>query len=60
MKYITLHIKQTYSVYVQEDRMLEFTQNYFLDSNKDQFAKNMYLYNCIMEGWVKRSLNGIE
>ena len=60
MKYITLHIKQTYSVYVQEDRMLEFTQNYFLDYNKDQFDKNMYLYNCIMEGWVKRSLNGIE
>jgi len=54
MNYITVAIKDNYSVYVQEDRLLEFTQDYFLDSVKDTHAKNMYLYDCIMAGWVKR------
>jgi hypothetical protein len=48
-------IKENYSVYVQEDRLLEFTEAYFLDSTKDDHTKNMYLYDCIMEGWIKRS-----
>jgi hypothetical protein len=55
MNYIIVLIKENYSVYVQEDRLLEFTEAYFLDSTKDDHTKNMYLYDCIMEGWIKRS-----
>lgn len=41
-------------MYVQEDRNIEFLQNYFLDSAKDARAKGQYLYEAIMAGWVKR------
>jgi hypothetical protein len=54
MKYITVAIQSDYNVYVQEDRFLEFSQHYYIDNNTDSYAKNMYLYNCIMDGWVKR------
>jgi len=54
MNYITVSIKPNYSVYVQEDRNIEFLQNYFLDSAKDARAKGQYLYEAIMAGWVKR------
>jgi hypothetical protein len=55
MNYIRFAIKTDYNVYVQEDRFLEFSQNYLLDKTTTQQAKHMYLYDCIQAGWVKRT-----
>jgi hypothetical protein len=54
MKYIAFAAKPDYIIYVEEDRYIEFSQNYVLDNSRDQQSKNLYLYDCIMAGWVKR------
>ena len=55
MNYIKLAIKSDYNVWIEEDRFLEFSETYFLDKSLNQHAKNMYLYNCIMAGWIKKT-----